>query len=294
LSTIKPIKLVLTSNEPYNLPAMPELPEVETIRRDLEKEIVGHKIVDLVFEVPKMLQPSPDALKKIIGRHIVSAGRVGKLLLLGIENNGTVGIHLKLSGRLFIRNQTDPEDKFTYVTFKLDDSRELRFTDFRKFGYVKMIENRTDLEEIKSKYGPEPLTAEFTFDALKKVLGKTSRAVKTVIMDQEKIAGVGNIYADEALWYAKIHPETAANSLSDSKIEALYQGIIKSIEQGIADRGTSVDDYLDIYGKEGGHAKNLQVFRQDGDPCPRCGTVIKKIRVGGRGTHFCPSCQVRP
>lgn len=272
---------------------MPELPEVETIRRDLEKEIVGHKIVDLTFSVPKMLQPTPAAVKKIIGRHIVSVGRVGKLLLLGIENDGTVGIHLKLSGRLFIRKQTDPEDKFTYVIFKLDDGRELRFTDFRKFGYVKMIESSVELIDLKSKYGPEPLTAEFTLDALKKPLSKTSRAVKTVIMDQKKIAGVGNIYADEALWYAQIHPETSANSLNDQQIEALYQGIIKAIEEGISDRGTSVDDYLDIYGKQGGHARNLKVFRQDGDPCPRCGTIIKKIRVGGRGTHFCPSCQIK-
>ncbi|HSX58304.1 MAG TPA: DNA-formamidopyrimidine glycosylase, partial [Candidatus Saccharimonadales bacterium] len=270
---------------------MPELPEVETIRRDLEKEIVGHKIVDLTFSVPKMLQPSPEAVQKVIGRHIVTAGRVGKLLLLGIENDGTVGIHLKLSGRLLIRNQSDPEDKFNYVTFKLDDGRELRFADFRKFGYVKMIENSVQLTEIKDKYGPEPLTKEFTFDALKKVLSKPNRAVKTVIMDQEKIAGVGNIYADEALWYAKIHPETLASSLNDQQLEALYQGIIKAIEQGIADRGTSVDDYLDIYGKEGGHAKNLNVFRQNGEPCSRCGTIILKIRVGGRGTHFCPSCQ---
>jgi len=272
---------------------MPELPEVETIRRDLEKEIVGHKIVGFNYVVPKMLQPSPEAVKKVVGRHIVSAGRVGKLLLLGIENDGTVGIHLKLSGRLFIRKQKDPEDKFTYVIFKLDDGRELRFADFRKFGYVKLIENSEQLSEIKSKYGPEPLTNEFTFDALKKVLSKTSRAVKTVIMDQEKIAGVGNIYADEALWYAKIHPETLASSLKDQQTEALYQGIIKAIEEGITDRGTSVDDYLDIYGREGAHAKNLKVFRRDGKPCPRCKTIIKKIRVGGRGTHFCPTCQVK-
>jgi formamidopyrimidine-DNA glycosylase len=270
---------------------MPELPEVETIRRDLEKEIVGHKIVDLWFDTPKMLQPSPASLQKVVGRHIVTAGRVGKLLLLGIENDGTIGIHLKLSGRLFIRKQSDPEDRFTRVVFKLDDGRELRFAEFRKFGYAKMIETVAELTTIKSAYGPEPLTADFTFESIKKVLNKSNRAVKTVIMDQTKIAGVGNIYADEALWYAKIHPETLASKLNDQEIEALYQGIIKAIEEGISDRGTSVDDYLDIYGKQGGHAKNLNVFRQDGGPCSRCGTTIKKIRVGGRGTHFCPSCQ---
>lgn len=271
---------------------MPELPEVETIRRDLEKEIVGYKIVDLWYDVPKMLQPTPAKLETIVGHHIVSAGRIGKLLLLGIENDGTVGIHLKLSGRLFIRNQKDPEDRFTHVIFKLDDGRELRFTEARKFGYAKLIENQEELKVIKSKYGPEPLTADFTFDALKKVLNKSNRAVKTVIMDQAKIAGVGNIYADEALWLAKIHPETLSSKLPDQKIEELYQGIIRAIESGIADRGTSIDDYLDIYGKPGLHASNLNVFRADGEPCQRCGTIVKKIRVGGRGTHFCPKCQI--
>ncbi len=272
---------------------MPELPEVETIRRDLEKEIVGHKIVDLWYDVPKMLQPNPKAVEKIVGHHFVSAGRVGKLLLLGIENDGTIGIHLKLSGRLFIRQQTDPEDRFTHVAFKLEDGRELRFTEVRKFGYVKLIENALDLKKITGEFGPEPFTKAYTLEVLKNVLTKSARATKILIMDQKKLAGVGNIYADEALWYAKIHPETSGNKVPEKQIEELYIGIIKALEQGIEDRGTSIDDYLDIYGQPGNHAKNLQVFRQEGQPCPRCGTTVKKIRVGGRGTHFCPQCQVK-
>lgn len=272
---------------------MPELPEVETIRRDLEKEIVGHKIVDLWYDVPKMLQPSPAIVETIIGKHFVTAGRIGKLLLLGIENDGTIGIHLKLSGRLFIRNQKDPEDKFTHVIFKFEDGRQLRFTEVRKFGYVKLIENVTELKKITDGFGPEPFTKDYTFDVVKKVLAKSSRATKTLILDQKNIAGVGNIYADEALWYAKIHPETAGNKVPEERIEELYQGIIKALEQGIEDRGTSIDDYLDIYGKPGNHAHNLNVFRQEGQPCPRCGTEVKKIWVGGRGTHFCPQCQVK-
>lgn len=270
---------------------MPELPEVETIRRDLEKEIVGHKIVDLWYDVPKMLQPTPVQVEKIIGKHFVSAGRIGKLLLLGIENDGTIGIHLKLSGRLFIRKQTDQEDRFTHVAFKFEDGRELRFSEVRKFGYVKLIENATDLSKITDEFGPEPFTKDYTLDIVKKVLGKSSRATKTLIMDQKKIAGVGNIYADEALWYAKIHPETPGNRVPQQQVEELYQGIIKALEGGIEDRGTSIDDYLDLYGKPGNHAKNLNVFRNEGNPCSRCGTIILKIRVGGRGTHFCPNCQ---
>ncbi len=272
---------------------MPELPEVETIRRDLEKEIVGHKIVDLWFDVPKMLQPSPEVVQTIVGRHFVSAGRIGKLLLLGIENDGTLGIHLKLSGRLFIRKQTDLEDRFTHVSFKLDDGRELRFTEVRKFGYVKLIQNAQELDKITSMYGPEPFTKDYTLNVVKNLLGKSSRATKTLILDQKKIAGVGNIYADEALWYAKIHPETPGNKVPDKQIEDLYQGIIKALEQGIEDRGTSLDDYLDIYGNQGKHAAHLNVFRQEGQPCLRCGTIVIKTRVGGRGTHYCPKCQIK-
>ncbi len=270
---------------------MPELPEVETIRRDLEKEIVGHKIVDLWYDVPKMLQPNPATVEKIIGKHFVSAGRIGKLLLLGLENDGTIGIHLKLSGQLFIRKQTDKEDRFTHVAFKFEDGRELRFTEVRKFGYVKLIENSRDLKKITSEYGPEPLTKDYTIDVVRKLLSKSSRATKTLILDQKKIAGVGNIYADEALWYSKIHPETPGNAVPEKQVEELYIGIIKALEQGIEDRGTSIDDYLDIYGQPGKHAKNLNVFRQQGQPCSRCGTIIKKIRVNGRGTHYCPKCQ---
>jgi formamidopyrimidine-DNA glycosylase len=272
---------------------MPELPEVETIRRDLEKEIVGHKIVDLWYDVPKMLQPSAQVVERIKGRHFVSAGRIGKLLLLGIENDGTIGIHLKLSGRLFIRKQSDPEDRFTHVTFKFEDGRELRFSEVRKFGYVKLIENVDDLKKITDEYGPEPFTKDYTVDVVKNLLAKSSRATKTLILDQKKIAGVGNIYADEALWYAKINPETSGNKVPDNQVEELYMGIIKALEQGIEDRGTSLDDYLDIYGSQGKHAAHLNVFRQEGQPCSRCGTEIRKIRVGGRGTHFCPSCQIK-
>lgn len=270
---------------------MPELPEVETIRRDLEKELVGHKIVDLWYDVPKMLQPSPEVVERVVGRHFVSAGRIGKLLLLGIENDGTIGIHLKLSGRLFIRKQSDPDDKFTHVVFKLEDGRELRFSEVRKFGYVKLIENASELKKITSEYGPEPFTKAYTLAVLKELLSKSARMVKVLLLDQKKLAGVGNIYADEALWYAKIHPETPGNKVSEKQIEALYRGVIEALEKGIEDRGTSLDDYLDLYGQTGNHAANLKVFRQEGKLCSRCGTKIVKIRVGGRGTHYCPNCQ---
>ena len=158
---------------------------------------------------------------------------------------------------------------------------------------MKIINNKEEADKLLAEYGPEPLTSDFTEEALTKVLSKSTRAVKTVIMDQSKIAGVGNIYADEALWYSKIHPETPSNKLTDSQIKQLYKNINFVIKQGIEDHGTSDIDYVRIDGSKGEHSKNLQVFRQEKKPCPRCGTIIIKTRVGGRGTHLCPTCQVK-
>lgn len=275
---------------------MPELPEVETIRRDLNKELKGRKIIRLkYYDWAKMLKPDPGSVRQAVeGKKIKDFQRRAKLLLMHLDDhNTTIAIHLKLSGQLFIRKQTDPPDRFTHVILELDRGDELRFNDLRKFGFMKVIYSQKDLETVLSEFGPEPLTKEFTLSKFKEIVTKSARAIKTVIMDQTKISGVGNIYADEALWRAKIHPETSANNLSGQKLEELHEAINFVIKQGVEDRGTSVDQYLTIYAEEGEHAKNLKVFRLDGEPCPRCGTTIKKIRVGGRGTHFCPKCQVR-
>lgn len=271
---------------------MPELPEVETIRTDLQKVLVGEKITKIEYKIPKMLQPSPKKfLDGVVGKEVLSFSRVAKLLLMHFKEGGTVALHLKLSGRLFIRSKSDPEEKYTYVVFNFDNNLQLRFSEMRKFGYVKYVCDDNEVDVIKKGYGPEPLTKHFTAEYLNGVLKKTTRAIKVVIMDQKKIGGIGNIYADEALWYAKIHPERKANSLSKAEVKALFKNINLVIKQGIQDRGTTVDSYVDAYGAKGSHSQRLQVFRRDKQPCPRCGTIIKKIRVGGRGTHFCPTCQ---
>lgn len=271
---------------------MPELPEVETIRRDLEKALIGEKITALTYKVPNMLKPSPEVvLKGSVGKEIQSFSRIAKLLLVNLKEGGTLGIHLKLSGRLFIRKETDPEDKYNYVTFHFDNGKELRFTEMRKFGFVRYIRDLGEVDDLLKEYGPEPLSKGFTEIFLATLLKKTTRAIKVVIMDQKKIAGVGNIYADEALWYSKVHPERKANSLTSEEVTELFKNINLVIKQGIEDRGTSVDTYLDAFGVKGTHDKRLKVFRKDKQPCPRCGTIVKKMRVGGRGTHFCPNCQ---
>jgi formamidopyrimidine-DNA glycosylase len=273
---------------------MPELPEVETIRRDLNKELKGRKIVKLkLHDWAKMLKPTPGALAKAVeGKRIRDFDRRAKLLLMHLDDHGTtIAIHLKLSGQLYIRKQTQAPDRFTHVVLKLDKGEELRFNDLRKFGFMKVVENKKDLDKLLSEFGPEPFTPEFTFDKFKNIIAKSSRAIKTTIMDQSKISGVGNIYADEALWRAKIHPEQSAGKLTEKQLKDLYDAILFVLKQGIEDRGTSVDQYRDIYSQEGRHERNLQVFRQNGKPCPACGTKVEKIKVGGRGTHFCPKCQ---
>ena len=274
---------------------MPELPEVETIKRDLNKELKGRKIIKLKFyDWAKMIRPDPLTLKKVIeGKKIKDFGRRAKLLLMHLDDHKTtVAIHLKLSGQFFLRKQTDPSDRFTHVVIELDKGDELRFNDMRKFGFMKVVKNDDELEGMFAEFGPEPFTKEFTFEVFKKIVGKSARAVKTVIMDQQKISGVGNIYADEALWRAKIHPERRAEGLTEKELISLYDAVLFVLKQGIEDRGTSVDTYLDLHANEGNHAKNLQVYRMDKKPCPRCGEIIRKIRINGRGTHYCPKCQV--
>jgi formamidopyrimidine-DNA glycosylase len=270
---------------------MPELPEVETIKRDIEKQVIGRKVEDVWYDWARSLQPDPETFEKaVVGKRFKDISRRAKLFIFRLDSTPLV-VHLKLSGRLLYRNQTDKPDQFTHVVLKLDKGKELRFCDLRKFGWLRVLKDEGELDEVLGEFGIEPFTPDFTLENFRKVLGSKKTAIKPLLMDQHLIAGVGNIYSDESLWCAQIHPETPARSLSHEKIERLYTCIQKVLKEGIADRGTSVDDYLDLFGQPGKHEQNLQVFRKDGQPCPRCGATIKKIRVGGRGTHFCPACQ---
>lgn len=275
----------------YNLSAMPELPEVETIKRDIEKNLIGHKVIDVWADSPKQLKPDLETFKKaVIGKTFKEIGRRAKLFIFHIDSIPLI-VHLKMSGRLLYRNQTDPSDRFTHIVLKLDRRKELRFADLRKFGWMMVLKDKGELDSLLSEFGIEPFTPTFTLEKFKKIISSKPTKIKPLIMDQKQIAGVGNIYSDEALWCAKIHPERPAKNLSSDEIKKLYDCIIESLKQGIADRGTSVDQYVDLKGQKGKHGQNLQVFRKNGKPCPRCGTIIKKIRVGGRGTHYCPGCQ---
>jgi formamidopyrimidine-DNA glycosylase len=270
---------------------VPELPEVETIKRDIEKNLIGHKIEDVWWDWAKTLKPDPETFKKVmVGKTFKEIARRAKLFIFHVDSTPLV-VHLKLTGRLFYRDQSDPKDSFTHAVLKLDRGKELRFTDLRKFGWLRVLKDEGELDELLSEFGIEPFTPGFTLEKFTSIIQSKGIKIKPLIMDQHSIAGVGNIYSDESLWCAQIHPETPAKSLNQEKIEKLYTCIQKVLKEGIADRGTSVDDYLDLFGQPGKHEQNLQVFRKNGKPCPRCGTIIRKIRVGGRGTHFCPHCQ---
>lgn len=271
---------------------MPELPEVETIRSQLEKEIKGARIKDVTWDVSKLLLPNPEKVKQtIVGASFTEFGRRGKLLLMKLSNGATLAAHLKLTGRLLLRKKGDPKDEWQHVVISLDKDRELRFTELRKFGYLKVLQDQKELEKIKQEYGPEPLSADFTPEVLNKILSNKKSAIKKVLLDQKNIAGIGNIYADESLFAAKIHPERLANTLTTSEIKELHKAIQVILKNAIKHRGTSTDAYRDIYGEKGTFTQLRKVYGRQGKPCSNCGTIIKKIVVGGRGTHFCPHCQ---
>ncbi len=270
---------------------MPELPEVETITRDLQPRVVGREIVSVELYWPKALEkPSPeDFVKGIAGRRIESLSRRGKYLIFRLSGEKYLIVHLRMTGRLMHRSGEEAEDPHTRAIFELDDGSQLRYTDPRKFGKLWLVD---DPNEVVGKLGPEPFSADFTCDYLAGILAKRSGPVKPLLLDQTLIAGIGNIYADEALFLAGIHPKRSARSLSRPEVVRLHNAIRSVLKLGIANRGTTLSDYRDAFGEKGRHQEFLKVFRHAGKPCPVCGTMIQRIVLGGRGTFFCPRCQL--
>ncbi len=272
---------------------MPELPEVETIKQDLQKTLIGKKITGLWWDSPKQLKPTPAIVEKnIVGSTITKISRRAKLIQFFLSNQTIFIVHLKLTGRLLIRKTKDGEDKWSHIILKLSNGLELRFCDMRKFGYLKLIGDDKELDKILEEFGPEPLTAEFTLERFQKILPSSSLPVKILLMDQKKIAGVGNIYANDALFLAGINPKKKADKLSSDKTIKLYEALLKVLKEGIKYRGASDQSYLDAYGREGAYQKHFRVYQQDGKPClNNCGEKIARIKLGGRGTFYCPKCQ---
>ena len=242
--------------------------------------------IDLLTDLPI------DALRAgLVGRRFVSLGRRGKYLLFGMDDGHTFVTHLRMTGRLVWRPTGDPAIEYERGRITLEGEQDLRWSDLRKFGTWDIVE---DPAEVVGKLGPEPLDAEFTAAFLRKLLAGRTAPVKAVLLDQRQVAGLGNIYVDEALFQARIRPDTLAGEVSRGAVARLRVACREVLERGIENRGASFSDYVDAQGDPGRQHMYVQVFRRDGKPCYACGTEIVRSVVGGRGTHFCPRCQQRP
>ena len=267
---------------------MPELPEVETIVNDLRPLVEGRSIAKVELLFPHAVErPSPEEfIEAAEGKRIARLRRRGKYILLELDDGSVLAVHLRLTGRLLFNAPHD--ENHVRAVFHLDDGSRLVFADPRKLGRLHWAPR---VEDVVGHLGPEPLDESFTPEVLAQRLNGRRCTIKSLLLDQRTIAGLGNIYTDEALFLAGIHPQRPASSLSQEEIRRLYEAIREVLKQGIERRGTTFSDYRDGFGRRGQNQAALKVFRRAGRPCPRCGTEIRRIKVAGRGTYFCPVCQ---
>jgi formamidopyrimidine-DNA glycosylase len=289
---------------------MPELPEVETVARQLEPELEGRRIESLEVLDARWSRPvPPEALGKAVsGATIEGLGRRGKYLLLGLDGGRTLVMHLRMTGNLILvegEEMLDPSEgrrlyegerstsaRHLRARFLLDDGREVWFTDPRRFGEAFLIDD-AELERRFERLGVEPLSSDFTPEALGAMAAGRKAPLKSFLLDQSGVAGVGNIYADEALYRARLHPLSPAGSMKPEHLVALRDGVVAALEAGIDGGGASIDDYRDGRGDRGRMQDEFLVHTREGEPCPSCGGPISRIVVSGRSTYFCPNCQVR-
>jgi formamidopyrimidine-DNA glycosylase len=289
---------------------MPELPEVETVVRQLEPEVEGHRIESLEVLDPRWSRPVPpeELGAAVSGSVIRGLGRRGKYILMELDRDRTLVMHLRMTGNLILREgdeMLDPsegrrlyeserstEERHLRARFLLDDGRELWFTDPRRFGEAFLIDD-ADLERRFERLGVEPLSPAFTPEALGKMAADRTAPLKSFLLDQSGVAGVGNIYADEALFRARLHPLSPAGSMKPEHLAALRDAVVAALEAGIDNGGSSIDDYRDARGEKGTMQDEFLVHTREGEPCPECGGEIVRIVVSGRSTYYCPSCQVR-
>jgi formamidopyrimidine-DNA glycosylase len=278
---------------------MPELPEVETVRRDLELRVIGRTITScsVAEDTPQLVQlvTREEFCRQLTGRTIVGLRRRGKYLIVDLDDARAWVMHRRMSGNVLYRTPADPPDDYTRAVFSLDDGHELRWTDLRKFGTMWLVEDATMVME---SLGPEPLEAEFTPHVLRERAKGRSAPIKAVLLDQTVLAGMGNLYTDEALHYARIHPLRAASKLKAAEYERLHAGIIDSLRMGIEGRGSSLGttlrDHVNVDGDIGRNQETVQAYGREGEPCFVCGTVMRRSKVGGRSSTFCPKCQPAP
>lgn len=273
---------------------MPELPEVETIRRTLEEKLKGKTFVGVEVFLEKMLKVADceDIGTVLSGKKINSIDRRGKYLIIQLSGGLAMVIHLRMTGQLMYCSPDQERGKHTHVIFYLNDKFELRFADQRQFGKVQLvpIKELGNVAGLKS-LGVEPFGDGFTREFFKKELRNRRTKIKPLLLDQTFVAGIGNIYADEALFKAMINPERVASTLSPREASRLHLAVKHVLLEGIENKGTSIKDYVDGDGNQGTNQNNLKVYGRQGEQCIKCGKVIEKKSVGGRSSHFCPKCQ---
>jgi formamidopyrimidine-DNA glycosylase len=271
---------------------MPELPEVETVARGLQAALVGHTIVDVkVLWARSVESPDPDTFaRRLSGQTVRGVERRGKWVVIALESGDTLLVHLRMSGQLVIEAEACLDSRHLRALFLLDDGRRLSFVDPRKFGRLWL---GSDPAEVLDVLGPEPLADEFTVERLAEALRRRSGRIKPLLLDQRFLAGLGNIYSDEVLWRAHIHPLRRANTLAPAETRRLHRAIRAVLGLAIASGGTTLTDetYRQADGQAGEFAGHLAVYGRAGEACLHCGTTIERITVSQRSTHFCPRCQ---
>jgi formamidopyrimidine-DNA glycosylase len=272
---------------------MPELPEVETVRRRLEPVLTGRRFERVEISDPRLVRPyEPDEVAaELQGERVASVERRGKYLILRFETDRVLLIHLRMTGSLRHSSAGLDDDPHRRALVRLDDGSDVAYRDVRRFGTWLLLEPGELDAYLAPRLGEEPLDAPFTAARLGQLLARRRAPVKAALLDQRTLAGMGNIYVDEALWRAKIHPLRPAESLEPNELRRLHRAVRTSLEHGLARQGSTLRDYKLPDGGSGSMQHEFKVYGRGGEPCDRCGTPIAKIRVAGRGTWFCPTCQ---
>ena len=287
---------------------MPELPEIETVKLGLQKHLVGHRIEDIEVKIPKMFAGRKE---DILGVKITNIKRIGKGLIIEFDNDYLLVVHFKMTGQLVFQDKTTESlvlskkvggdslpTKYSHIIFTLDKGAKLYYNDLRQFGWAKVLK-KDELMKMPffSEMGPEPKVGEdlvgkeLTFDYFKSVLLKSNLAIKVILMDQKKIGGIGNIYANDALFLAGINPTRKGKSLSDVELKNLFKAIFAVINKSLSFGGSSDENFVNALGQDGNYQDHTLVYGKKGQKCPKCSSIIQKIQLGGRGTFFCPVCQ---
>ncbi len=278
---------------------MPELPEVETIRRQLESAVEDHLLETVEVLDPRLTAPAPPAeiAAATAGRRIERLSRRGKYLVFELEGEVYLVLHLRMTGNLLLVSEAEETAARPHLRARvfLDTGERLLFVDPRRFGTAVVLLGAPAREEyFSARLGVEPLTPDFTAEALRALAAERRAPVKAFLLSQERIAGVGNIYADEALFMAGIHPLRPVGTLRPKQIAGLRDAVVAALEAGIDARGATIDDFRHADGARGSFQDRFMVHRREGEPCPRCGRAIRKLRAAGRGTYVCERCQPRP